>query len=281
MAKLLSPLIDVVFKILFTRNLDLLKAFTAAQLDLPKDEMTDLTLINTEIPGESPSSKFNRLDLNVKLKNKLINIEIQRQDEMDFRDRAMYYWARLFSSGIKSGDKYSKLTPTISLNILDFNIFSNQDDYHTEIVTSIKGTTNIFSDKFSLHFIELKKFKKWLTMNAEQKFDQKVMWTEFINARTDADFEHLRLYNDPDMNKAIQALTDISDDPEIQAIVQMREDALHEEASALATAEARGEKRGEKRATKRASVIFTNNLKNLGFSDEMIEIALHGIADHE
>ncbi|WP_461207932.1 PD-(D/E)XK nuclease family transposase, partial [Clostridium sp. DL1XJH146] len=35
--------------------------------------------------------------------------------------RTLFYWSKLYTSKIKSGSKYSSLTKTITINILNFN----------------------------------------------------------------------------------------------------------------------------------------------------------------
>lgn len=40
-----------------------------------------------------------------------------------FQDRTLYYWSRKFGGQLISGESYSKLKPTISINIMDFNLF--------------------------------------------------------------------------------------------------------------------------------------------------------------
>ncbi|MCM1462535.1 MAG: Rpn family recombination-promoting nuclease/putative transposase [Bacteroides sp.] len=48
---------------------------------------------------------------------------------------------------------------TITINIVNFNMFEGKD-YHTEVAAIIKGTGEVFSDKFAIHFFELKKIGK-------------------------------------------------------------------------------------------------------------------------
>ena len=108
------------------------------------------------LPPESLEGKFSRLDLNLKVDNRLVNVEIQVKNEPDYRDRTLFYWAKLYSSELKSGEDYSKLKQTITINIINFNMFDGAD-YHTEVAAMIKCTNEVFSDKFSIHFFELKK----------------------------------------------------------------------------------------------------------------------------
>lgn len=105
------------------------------------------------------------LDLNVN--DKLVNIEIQVKIGNDYRDRTLFYWAKLYTSELKSDEDYGNLKHTIMINIINFNMFKGSD-YHTEAAAMIKGKNEIFSDKFSMHFFELKKISKHPKTSREQ-----------------------------------------------------------------------------------------------------------------
>ncbi len=280
--KLLSPKNDIVFKILFSQNEDLLKDFTASLLNLSENEVRELTVVNPDIPPDTPEHKFNRFDICLRLKTQLLDIEIQRRDELDFRERTLYYWARLYTSELKTGEEYKTLKKSIALNLIDFELFPEQESYHNEIVPCIKGTNDIFTDKFCIHFFELSKYRKILKMNTNLPNSKESMWLQFLNAKTDDELEKLKSFNDPTLNKAIQAISGISDDPKINQIVRMREDAMHEEASAIANAEIRGEERGIKLGEERARKIkeaeineIVMRLRESGASEEFIAFVLN------
>ena len=138
--RILSPKSDVVFKKLFTENLDLLKSFVSSALNIPDEEITGLKIINSEMVPEESDGKFSRLDLNLSYRNTLVDIEIQLRHTPDYRDRVLFYWAKLHTSELKSGETYDNLKKTISINIIDFNMFKDREDYHTEIGATILDT---------------------------------------------------------------------------------------------------------------------------------------------
>ena len=152
----ISAKLDIIFKKIFTENSDMLHSFVASMLDVPSESIEEIKITNTELPPETYAGKFSRLDLSLRVDNRLVNVEIQVKNEPDYRDRTLFYWAKLYSSELKSGEDYGELKQTITINIINFNMFSG-DDYHTEVAAMIKGTDEIFSDKFSMHFFELKK----------------------------------------------------------------------------------------------------------------------------
>ena len=153
--------------------------------------------------------------------------------EPDYRDRTLFYWAKLYTSELKSGEEYGNLKQTITINIINFNMFEGQN-YHTEVAAMIKGTNEVFSDKFSIHFFELKKISKHPKTSREQ-------WLQFINADSMEDFEIVQATtNMPTIQKAVKVIYDMSEDTKIREIARLREKALHDEASALKQAKNEG-----------------------------------------
>lgn len=260
-----SAKLDIIFKKIFTENDDMLQEFLADILDIPYDDIQDVIVTNPELPPETSDGKFSRLDLNLKVADKLINVEIQLKGDNDYRDRTLFYWAKLYTSELKSGETYGQLKKTICINIINFNMF-DKENYHTEVVTSIKDSGEIFSDKFSIHFFELKKVGKKVNPN-----NRRELWMQFLNADSEEDFEMLKQTNVPIMNKAVNVIYDLSEDTRIREMARIREKALHDEASALANAknEGRAEGKAEGRVEERNSLI--EKMRKRGMSEEEIK----------
>lgn len=259
-----SAKLDIIFKKIFTENDDMLQEFLADILDIPYDDIQDVIVTNPELPPETSDGKFSRLDLNLKVADKLINVEIQLKGDNGYRDRTLFYWAKLYTSELKSGETYGQLKKTICINIINFNMF-DKENYHTEVVTSIKDSGEIFSDKFSIHFFELKKVGKKVNPN-----NRRELWMQFLNADSEEDFEMLKQTNVPIMNKAVNVIYDLSEDTRIREMARIREKALHDEASALANAknEGRAEGKAEGRVEERNSLI--EKMRKRGMSEDEI-----------
>lgn len=112
-----------IFKKLFTDNKDLLQSFVASMLNIPTESITEIVVNNPEMPPESITGKFSRLDLSLTVDNRLVNVEIQVKNDVDYRDRTLFYWAKLYTSELKSGEDYSELKQTITINIINFICF--------------------------------------------------------------------------------------------------------------------------------------------------------------
>ena len=259
-----SAKLDIIFKKIFTENVDMLQSFLADILDIPYDDIQDIIVAKQELTPETIDGKFSRLDLNLKVADKLINVEIQLKGDNDYRDRTLFYWSKLYTSELKSGETYGQLKKTICINIINFNMF-DRNEYHTEIVTSIKDTGEIFSDKFSIHFFELKKVGKEVNPN-----NRRELWMQFLNASSEEEFEVLKQTNVPIMNKAVNIIYDLSEDTKIREMARLREKALHDEASALANAKNEGKAEG--RAEAEADII--KKMKAYGMTEEQIKAVL-------
>ena len=272
-----SAKLDIIFKKIFTENVDMLQSFLADILDIPYDDIQDIIVAKQELTPETIDGKFSRLDLNLKVADKLINVEIQLKGDNDYRDRTLFYWAKLYTSELKSGETYGQLKKTICINIINFNMF-DRNEYHTEIVTSIKDTGEIFSDKFSIHFFELKKVGKEVNPN-----NRRELWMQFLNASSEEEFEVLKQTNVPIMNKAVNIIYDLSEDTKIREMARLREKALHDEASALANAENKGIEKGRAEGRAEGISIGEENavnkmiaaMKATGFSEEQIQDMLN------
>lgn len=262
----ISAKLDVIFKKIFTENKDLLHEFVADVLEIPSKSIQEIIITNPELAPENLDGKFSRLDLNLKVDNVLINVEIQVKNESDYRDRALFYWAKLYTSELKSGDSYEHLKKAITINIINFNMFEGKD-YHTEIVTAIKGTDKIYSDKFNMHFFELKKVNKKVDPN-----NRRELWMQFLNADSEEEFEMLKQTNVPIINKAVNVIYDLSEDTRMREMARIREKALHDEASALSNAKKEGITIGE--ANKEAYLVA--NMRAIGLSEEQINAILTG-----
>ena len=271
--ELISAKIDVVFKKFFIENKDLLREFLADILEIPVNDIEEIIITNPEMLPENLENKFSRLDLNLKLKSKLVNIEIQIRFDSDFRDRTLFYWAKLYTSELKSGEPYGNLKQAIAINIVNFNMFDNQD-YHTEVVAAIKGTNEIFSDKFSIHFFELRKVGKNINPNNRRK-----LWLQFINADSEEEFKMLAETKIPTIEKAVKVILDMSEDTKIREMARQREKMLHDEASliqgakneGIAIGEARGIEIGKAEGERNEKIKMAKKLLDLKMSITEIE----------
>ena len=90
--------------------------------------------------------------------NETVIIEIQLQGNQYFIRRSLYYWANSYSSLLNKSENYTKLSPVISINVLDFTLFNDIDDFHSCYLLKEIKHNKILTDHCMLHYIELPKF---------------------------------------------------------------------------------------------------------------------------
>ena len=269
---IISAKLDIIFKKIFSENDDLLTDFVAGLLEIPTESITSISLKNTEITPETLEGKFSRLDLNMTVNDKLVNVEIQLNKNGDFRDRTMFYWSKLFTSELGSGENYSNLKTAITINILDFVMFPDREDYHAEVVPVIKDTGEVYSDKFHIHIFELRKLHKNYKTRSRRE-----MWLNFINSESEEDFDMIRQINDPVMNKAVKVIIDMSRDTQIRENARIREKALHDEAFFMEGARAEGRAEGEMIGIEKGEKIGIEK----GISQMIEKLKARGMTDDE
>ena len=242
--------LDVIFKRMFgdENNKDIIAALLSALLEIPRESIRNIEINNVEIPPEFYDQKFSRLDLRMNVDGKIVNVEMQVNYEADFKERTLFYWSKIFSEELKAGEEYGTLKNTYCVNIINFNLF-DCDDYHSHFKVMEKNRHEVLSDKFGIHFFELKK------INNIRKNTAMEDWLRVINAETEDELMAIQQTTAiPEVRNTIVKLRQMSADEKIRMEAYYREKRLHDEASALGSArrEGRAEGRAEGKAEGKA-----------------------------
>ncbi len=91
------------------KNQKTLRNFLAAVLDVPKESINNITMKNVELLPETIDNKLSVLDLNMKIDDRLVNIEMQIADPRNFRERSLFYWSKLYSGSLSKSENYNEL----------------------------------------------------------------------------------------------------------------------------------------------------------------------------
>lgn len=275
---ILKAKLDIIFKKLFSdkNNEDLLIDLIASLLDIPVNSIEQIEIKNTEILPEDISQKAGRMDLKLKVDGRLVNIEMQINSHSGFKDRVLYYWSKLYCEGLGSGEKYIDLKQTVSISILNFNLF-DCPEFHSVFKVKEDDRGELLTDKFAIHFFELKKINKKVNQN-----DRMELWLQLINAETEEELTMLNETNVPEIKKAVRVIREMSDDDRIRELVRQREKDLHDRATELwdakreGRAEGRAEGKAEGKAEGRAEGqakerdILIKKLRKSGMTEERI-----------
>lgn len=253
--------LDIVFKQIFSTNEDLLKALLSALLTIPEETITHLHINNTEMLPDTPDYKYAYLDLNVQVDDRLVNIELQVENDNDFIDRTLFYWSKLYTRDLKKGHEYDELKQTLSINILDYNLFDCKE-FHSAYKLMEETRHDVLTDKCAIHFFELKKLGEDISA-----MDKMKLWLKYIKAETEEELDMLDNTGVPEIKKAVTIIRDLNNDTEMRQRALEREMLLHDKASALGKAKRDGIKEGK--AEERAELI--NKMRKSGMTDEQIQ----------
>jgi predicted transposase/invertase (TIGR01784 family) len=245
----LDPKNDFIFQLLFGKQdnkeilIDLLNAVIMRE---GKDRITDIESVeNKKLDAERIMDKTCILDVKAKGNDGTIyNIEMQLTDKKNMGLRTTYYWAKMFVEQLKSGDKYQNLKQTITINILNYDIFPKIERFHTTFHIREDEQDFILTDRLEIHFIELEKFR---SLRGGRKItDPLQQWLMFLDEKDVEILEVLKM-SYPAIDRAEKILEWLSADEETLVTYRLREQSLHEQASMIADAKEEGIKEGEKK----------------------------------
>ena len=265
--------LDIIFKKLFTDegNQHILQAFLSDILEIPYESINNIIVLNSEIMPENIIEKYSRMDIKMTVDgNRLINVEMQIKDEGDYKDRSMYYLSKLYSNQLKSGDGYGKLNQCISINVLNFILFDEWTDFHSSFRMREDKRNSVLTDNFIAHYFELKKIGKNFDKNNKQE-----LWLRLINAETEDELDMLQQTGVKQIQDAVVVLHKMSADEKTRELAEMREKALHIEATEKAHARAEGEAVGLKIGEKRKEAEMISKMRKSGLSEEQIKAILN------
>ncbi|MCM1228309.1 MAG: Rpn family recombination-promoting nuclease/putative transposase [Clostridium sp.] len=292
--KVIKLKLDIIFKRVFgnEKNDKIIAAFVEDLLELERGSIQKIEINNVELPPDELDKKFSRLDLKMHIDDKVVNIEMQVNYESDFKDRTLFYWSKLYSEELSSGEEYDDLKKTICINIINFNAFEC-NDYHSHFKVKEIERNEVLSDKLDIHFFELKKIKK------SAKHKPMEDWLNLINAETEGELMDIESTTQiKEIRDTIVILREMNADEKLKQEVYYREKRLHDEASALGHARregiaeglekgrvegeakglikgrAEGEAKGLAKGEAKREAEIVRNLRKMGMTEEQIKAAL-------
>lgn len=136
----------------------LLQYLLSGRLRGPIDE---LAILNPIQDREAVDGKLSVLDILARDRSGTqYHIEMQLVGFKELPKRFLYYLARTYSSQLQIGDDYDKLSPVISIIILNDVMFPGLSGYHHVFQMREITQGKVFCDDIEIHVIELPKFEK-------------------------------------------------------------------------------------------------------------------------
>jgi predicted transposase/invertase (TIGR01784 family) len=164
--RFINPKTDYAFKKIFgsTESKDILISFLNALIYEGNSTITDLEIINPNLPPKIQGLKDTYLDVRATLNDgTLIIIEMQVLNVQSFGKRVLFNAAKTYAFQLQAGEGYRMLKPVIALTITDFEMFANHDKLISRFVYKEKSEGWRYTENdIELVFIELPKFTKEL-----------------------------------------------------------------------------------------------------------------------
>ena len=265
---LMKPKIDFAFKELMT-DAEIRIGFLCAVLSLKPQEIKHTDILNTYLKKEHEDDKQGILDVRISMNDDTeIDIEIQVAKFPSWQARSLFYWSKMYSEQIQSGQDYDTLKKCISISILDFELLPINNFYSCYHLAE-DTDHSIYTDKIEFHVIELPKIPE------ELKNDNLILlWAKFLNAERKEEFEMIAK-KDAYIEKAYQHLQVISQDKEKRLEYETREKAIRDynflikksKEEGLEKGRMEGRMEGEKIGEERISKLYSLLLQNKRYED--------------
>lgn len=261
---LMSPKVDFVFKLLFgeENHKDLLIAFLQSVLRLSPEELQDVELLNTELTKSYVQEKKGILDVKAKTqRGEIIDIEIQIFPSQYMSERTLFYWAKMYTSQIETGQTYDRLKKCITINILDFTMI-DQNKLHNIFHLWEDESPYKLSDVLEIHFLELPKLKQLQEMKDAD--DPALEWLLFLSEESKEGMQMLAEKN-KQIERAYEILQQVSQSKEHRQVYEARQAELMDQRTREKTAREEG--------IKQALQATAIRLFKLGMETDMVEQA--------
>ena len=262
---------DYVFKKIFAKkgNESILKDFLIAALEIPIEKIE--VLKDAYLEKELEENKLGILDIKATLDNNIVvNIEMQVKNQYNIKERSLYYWSNLYSNNLYKNQDYIENNKTITINILDFNVFK-EGPYHERCKVMREYNKEILTEDLEIHFIQIPKCKK---DDIKTKLDY---WMQFIGNISKEGVEKAMEVN-KEIKKAKEELEYLTGDEAQRRIAELREKAIRDEKANLRGAREEGMRKGamkEKKEIAKKLKEMNANIDNIieltGLTKEEIE----------
>ena len=144
---------------------------------------------------------------------------MQVRPKKDFIERTLIYSSKIIAREEGKGLRYNKLKKVIMINILDFKLFKETEDYINESVIVLKNhREREIMDNQKWYFIELPKFRKQ-NIDIEDRLQQ---WLLFID---DVNKGGIKMAENKSkvLKEARKEVTYLTGDEEIKRLAELRE----------------------------------------------------------
>ena len=246
--EILSPMIDVVFQMLFGEvgSEKITQDFLSAIL---KEKIETISLDqNIVLRRELPKGKMGIVDVLAKINdNEFCNVEMQMADKKNMIKRMLYYWARQYAKEIGKKEEYKELKRTIVVLIANFEFDKLRElGVHSRWkIIEEERRKIVLTEDLEFNIIEVPKMYK-----EKQARDEKLIeWLKFLENPESKEVQGYMKKNE-NMKEAREKLDKMSKDEKVRRMAELRQKALMDEREAEYTGYSNGLEDGIKQGMK-------------------------------
>ena len=213
---------DILFHIVLQDDDYALKGLIASLLHLEPSDIKKTKVLNPILPGDPPDAKLCILDIYVLFNDdSYINLEMQVEDQKNWVPRSLTYLSREFDQ-LKHGDDYTLVKPVYHVGFLNFTLFEDHPEFHATYRLQNIRDGYTYTDKFSLHVLELNHINLATDEDMYYKTDK---WASLFKATTWEEIKMLAQENDYIMSAAKSMYSSVTD-PRILKLCTRRQEEI-------------------------------------------------------
>ena len=268
--KMYKPTNDYVFKRIFGKrgNEDITRDFIEKTTGIKYEtiKLDDTPILESDLIG----NKMGVLDVRV-IANKKNNIDLEMQVAQNdyIADRILWYWAKMYSTSINSGESYDSTKKTKCILIADFKLkqLTEIPEFRTRWkIREEKYTNIVLTDKLEIVIIELSKLENNSKEDKELQY-----WCEFI--KNPEKVSNSIMEKNENIKKAKEELEKINADEKERRLAELREKAILDELAIKKTGYEEGKEAGIKEGMKAGKEAGIKEGIRSGEKAKQIEIA--------
>ena len=211
---------DYMFRAILQKNKKVLKGLICSLLHLQPNEIISVDITNPIELGTSIEAKDFVLDIKVLLNDStLINLEMQVENELNWKDRSLVYLCRTFDQ-LYAGDDYNVAKPAIHIGFLCFTPFKEYPEFYARYRLMNVKNYQVYSDKFELRVVDLKNIELATKEDKQYQIDH---WASLFMAKTWEDLKMISQENEF-MQEATETLYELNADETIRQQCLARRD---------------------------------------------------------
>ncbi len=146
---------DYMFRYILQKNQKVLKGLVSSLLHLDPSSIKKITIQNPINLAEDITGKDFIMDVELMLNDdRLINLEMQVNDEHNWSERSLSYLCRTFDQ-LYQGQDYEEALPVHHIGFLDFTLFPESPEFYATYQLLNVKNHHRYSSKFSLSVVDL------------------------------------------------------------------------------------------------------------------------------